>query len=407
MARVQRIAIIGAGIGGLTAAIALRQRGFEVALYEQAPLLTEIGAGLQIGPNAVKVYRALGLETELRAIAGEPINAISLNWTDGMVLSRAPMKTGMTAQFGAPHLDVHRGDLLRLLAKPVPDRLVHLGKRCLGIAATPEGAAVRFADGSTIEADLVIGSDGIRSMVRESLFGRDDPRFTGMECWRATLPVEKLTDRRFGAGSRETFDTNDAVNWLGPPGRVVCYPICAGRVFNIFCGHVTTNWVEESWTIPSQLSEVLEAYRGYHETLIKMFLAVDPALWFKWGVFDRDPLPRWTVGRVTLLGDAAHPMPPTLAQGAAMAVEDSFVLARALDQHRDDPDAGLQTYEVERRPFTARAQLQAREQFELNQSVPPKPRLSRDWMFANDVTKSIPAPASVAAERAYDSGEEV
>lgn len=405
MARIQSIAIIGAGIGGLTAAIALRQRGFEVALYEQAPLLTEVGAGLQVGPNAVKVYRALGLDAELRAIAGEPIDAISLNWSDGKVLSRAPMKAGMTAQFGAPHLDVHRGDLLRLLAKLVPEEIVHLGKRCIAIEQRPDTSAARFADGSTIEADLVIGSDGIRSMVRESLFGRDAPRFTGMECWRATLPVEKLVDRRYGAG--EIFDTNDAVNWLGPPGRVVCYPICAGRVFNIFCGHVTTNWVEESWTIPSHLSEVLEAYRGYHETLIKMFHAVDPALWFKWGVFDRDPLPRWTVGRVTLLGDAAHPMPPTLAQGAAMAVEDSFVLARALDQHRGDLDAGLQTYEAERRPFTARAQLQAREQFELNQSVPPKPRLSRDWMFANDVTRPGSTFAQATAEKAYDSGKEV
>lgn len=407
MARLKRIAVMGAGIGGLTAAIALRQRGFEVELFEQAAGLTEVGAGLQVGPNAVKVYRALGLEAELRAIAGEPINAISLNWTDGMPLSRAPMRAGMTAQFGAPHLNVHRGDLLQVIAKPVPDSIVHLGKRCLATANTRDGAAVRFADGSAIEADLVIGSDGIRSMVRQSLFGCEDPRFTGMECWRATLPVEKLTNRRFGAGGRETFDTNDAVNWLGPAGRVVCYPICAGRVFNIFCGHVTKNWVEESWTIPSQLSEVLDAYRGYHETLIGMFHAVDPSTWFKWGVFDRDPLPRWTVGRVALLGDAAHPMLPTLAQGAAMAVEDSFVLARYLDQYRDDPEAGLQAYESERRPFTARAQLQAREQFDVNQSVPPKPRLSRDWMFANDVTKSEPAHASSSAERAYDSGKEI
>lgn len=408
MARTQRVALIGAGIGGLTAAIALRRHGFEVALYEQASALMEVGAGLQVGPNAVKVYRALGLEAELRAIAGEPVNALSLHWSDGMPLSRGRMRGGMEAQFGAPYYTVHRGDMLRLVANAVPPSSIHLGKRCVGVAGTRQSATARFADGSEIEADIVIGADGIRSKVRETFFGGGAPRQTGMECWRATLPVEKLTKRAFGTG--EEFSSNDAINWLGPVGRVVCYPISAGKVFNIFCGHVGGRWADKSWTVPSSLGEVLEAYDGYHETLIAMFHEVDPQQWFKWGVFDRDPLSRWTIGRITLLGDAAHPMLPTLAQGAAMAIEDGFALARHLSRQSDDPITALLAYEEERRAYTARTQLQAREQFDLNQAVPPKPRASRDWLFAHDVTKNdalAEQPMLAASGPGYDSGKEV
>ncbi len=396
MIRTRRIAVIGAGIGGLTAATALRQRGFEVELYEQSTELTELGAGLQLGPNVVKVYRALGLEADLRAIAGEPVHALTLNWTDGASLSRGRMRDAMSARFGAPYYTVHRGEILKILARPVPETAIHLGKRCTGVTATENLAVAHFADGSEIEADIIVGADGIRSKVRESLYGEEAPRHTGMECWRATLPIERLIGRRFGADGAEEFGANDAVNWLGPVGRVVCYPISAGKVFNIFCGHVTGRWAEESWTVPSSLAEVLDAYRGYHETLIAMFHQVDARMWFKWGVFDRDPLPQWTRHRVTLLGDAAHPMLPTLAQGAAMAVEDSYVLARCLDRHRHETQAALQTYESLRRDFTARVQLQAREQFDLNQSVPPKPRVSRDWLFGHDVTtEDIPTPAGL------------
>lgn len=403
MSRKPRVALIGAGIGGLTAAIALRQRGIEVLLYEQAPELTEIGAGLQIGPNAVKVYRALGLEAELRAIAGEPVNSITLNWTDSMPLARGRMRDGMETQFGAPYYTVHRGDMLRLVAKPVPDASIALGKRCIAVENACDSAIAHFEDGSAIEADVIVGCDGIRSMVRESLFGAAAVRQTGMECWRATVPVEKVTNRKIANG--ESFTTSDAVNWLGPVGRVVCYPISAGRLFNVFCGHVGGRWAEESWTVPSTLDEVLDAYRGYHDTLIELFHQADPTGWFKWGVFDRDPLPRWSVGRVTLLGDAAHPMLPTLAQGAAMAIEDGFVLARCCAEE-DDVETALRRYEEERRDFTTRTQIQAREQFELNKTVPPKARFSRDWLFAHDVTQAASRPRA-AARTTYDSAKEV
>ena len=402
MNRKPRVALIGAGIGGLTAAIALRQRGIDVALYEQSAELTEVGAGLQVGPNAVKVYRALGLEAELHAIAGEPLNAVTLNYADSMPLARSKMRGNMAAQFGAPYYTVHRGDMLRVVAQAVPETIVDRGRRCTSVATIGNTAIARFADGSEIEADVVVGCDGIRSKVRESLFGAAAPRQTGMECWRATVPAEKVTNRLIGTG--ESFTTDDLVNWLGPIGRVVCYPICSGRVFNIFCGHVSGRWAEESWTVPSSLDEVLDAYRDYHATLIELFHIADRNGWFKWGVFDRDPLPRWTQGRVTLLGDAAHPMLPTLAQGAAMAVEDAYVLARYLHEP-GDPGEALRRYEEERRDFTARTQLQARDQFEINKEVPPKPRASRDWLFAHDVTEI--SAETVAARAAYDTANEV
>ncbi|HLI19977.1 MAG TPA: FAD-dependent monooxygenase, partial [Stellaceae bacterium] len=179
MSRKPRVALIGAGIGGLTAAVALRQRGIEAALYEQTTELTELGAGLQVGPNAVKVYRALGLEAELRAIAGEPVNALTLHYTDSMPLARGKMRGNMATQFGAPYYTVHRGDMLRVVAKPVPEKSINLGKRCISATSSDTTAIARFADGSEIEADVIVGCDGIRSKVRESLFGAAAPRQTG------------------------------------------------------------------------------------------------------------------------------------------------------------------------------------------------------------------------------------
>ena len=388
MSKAKRIVVIGAGIGGLTAAGALRQNGFEVEVYERSPELGEVGAGLQIGPNAVKVLNALGLEDRLRRIAAEPDETVSVRWDDASLRYREPLKAIAQAEYGARYLTAHRADLHRLLIELLPESSIHLGRACVGAESTGAGAVARFADGSTVEADLVVGADGIRSAVRESLFGGDKPIFTNQLFWRGTVAMDRLIPRVAGR-FKGNFNLADNLGWLSPrTGRVLCYPMGAGRVLNIAAGNLTERWTSESWLTPAARDEVLAAYRDWDETLQIILAEVDA--WFCQGVFDRDPLPRWTEGAVTLLGDAAHPMMPTLAQGAVMALEDAFVLGRSLATGDGIP-AGLAAYEAQRRPRTARAQLQARAQYRANLTDPPPPRLDRDWILGFDATAVGPS----------------
>lgn len=378
-----RIVIIGAGIGGLAAALAIRRRGGEAVLFEQARESGDVGAGLQIGPNAVKVLRALGLERPLTEVSSELGNMVELEWSDGKLKSLTPLGSTARGKFGAPYLTAHRADLHRVLYEALPPSCVAFGKECVAVAAHRNNAVARFADGSEVEGDAVIGCDGIHSVVRRSVFGRDRPLFTKQIFWRGTLGmdrIEALGLDRFGPD----FSLKDYVSWLGPTGRVLCYPMYQGRVLNIAAGYVTEEWTAESWSAASTREEVLAAYPGWDERLVAIFRAVER--WFKWGVFDRDPMRRWSLGAVSLLGDAAHPMHPTLAQGAGMAIEDAYVLADCLSRHEHDLPLALQDYETRRKPRTERAQLQARQQFRNNLIVPPPPRLDRDWIFGFDAT---------------------
>lgn len=381
------VLLIGAGIGGLVAATALQKSGIEAAIYEQAAAPGEVGAGLQIGPNAVKVLSRLGLKPAIDEVSSELGNMVELEWRDGTLKSRVPLGPTAQQKFGAPYLTAHRADLHRMLLASLQPSLVHFGRRCIKVETHANRAVAHFADGSAIEAGAVIGCDGIHSIVRESLFGRDYPIFTGQLFWRGTLDIERLRTSGLDQFGPDFSLLTDYVSWLGPTGRVLCYPMYQGRVLNIAAGYVTDQWTAESWSLPSTREEVLAAYQGWDERLLQIFRAVDS--WFKWGVFDRDPMERWTLGAVSLLGDAAHPMHPTLAQGAAMAIEDAYVLAWSLARHGNEFALGLQEYEARRKPRTARAQLQARQQFRNNLMVPPPPRLNRDWIFSFDATESI------------------
>jgi 2-polyprenyl-6-methoxyphenol hydroxylase-like FAD-dependent oxidoreductase len=381
--RQARIAVIGAGIGGLAAACALRERGFEVEVYERAGELGEVGAGLQLGPNAVKVLRALGIEERLLPLACEPSNIVSVAAHDAHLRFREPLKAVIAAQFGAPYLTAHRADLHALLQAKVSANRIHLDAQCTGAASIGGAAVASFADGRQIEADLVVGADGINSAVRESLFGAQAARYTQQMAWRCIVPIH-CVPTRIGPGQSVAIGRDEYVGWIGPDGHVICYPIRGGELYNIFAGHVSEQWVEESWSVPSSVGELLAGFAGWNEALLTMLGQVEHC--FKWGIRDRDPLARWVSGRVALLGDAAHPMMPTLAQGAAITLEDAYALARQLARH-DDPVAGLAAYEAERRPRASKVQLQAREQFENNRKTPAPPPLSRDWIFAHDATR--------------------
>ncbi|MGB6537195.1 MAG: FAD-dependent monooxygenase [Xanthobacteraceae bacterium] len=378
-----RVAVIGAGIGGLAATVALRQRGIEVELYERAEKLEEVGAGLQIGPNAVKVLRALGLEDELMRNAFEPLSIMSLTFDEGRLRFRQPLKAVAREKYGAPYLTAHRADLHNLLRRAAGDAPLHLGADCLGADTINGTAAARFADGATVEGDVVVAADGIRSAIRAQHFGDAPPRFSEMMAWRAIVPMDCVPSR-VGPGGSVAIERGEYFGWIGPDGHVICYPIGVnGDRLNVFGGHVTEHWVEESWSVPSSREELIAAKAGWNEALLGIFRHVEQV--FKWGIYDRDPLPRWTRGRVGLLGDAAHPTMPTLAQGANMAIEDGYVLARNLARHGDDVVTALNAYAAERKPRTDWVTLKSREQFANNRKASPPPFVDRSWLFVNDV----------------------
>ncbi|HUA47572.1 MAG TPA: FAD-dependent monooxygenase [Solirubrobacteraceae bacterium] len=365
-----RVAVIGGGIGGLLAARALCGRGIEVAIYEAAPELREIGAGVALGPNAMKVLRSLGLEDEVRAVAGRSEWAFTRNGKTGRVISRTSRQQQVSL-FGSAAATVHRADLLDVLADSVPDHIVTLGARCNGVKPDGLVAAAKFEDGSEVEADVIIGADGIHSVVRASLFGPDAPRFTGKICYRSVVPVDAV----LGAPP-----SNDNTQWLGPHGTIVLYPVRRDELINVVCHYDDEGYRHESWVTECERSEVLERYAGWHESLLRVFSAGE--VWYKWALYDRDPIPRWTHRRVTVLGDAAHPMLPYLGQGACQAIEDGCVLAAALAAEPDDPVAGLALYERSRRPRASQVVLASRERGVSNHLASPLAALRRDVSIA-------------------------
>jgi salicylate hydroxylase len=351
---VTRVAIIGGGIGGLTAASALMRAGLEVAAYEATAELREIGAGVALHPNAMKVLRALRLEDDVRKVAGRSEWQVMRNWKTGRTIGKTSRQQ-QVASFGTAGATVHRADLLDVLADALPPGTVTLGKRCTEVLPGGDVAVARFADGSEIEADIVVGADGIHSAVRACLFGEDAPRFTGKICYRSVVSTEAVR------GARPSTET---AQWLGPHGTIVLYPMRGEELVNVVCHYDDDGYRHESWIAECSREEVLRRYAGWHESLLRLFDAADT--WYKWALYDRDPIPRWTRGRVTVLGDAAHPMLPYLGQGACQAIEDGAVLATALSAEVSDPLTGLARYERTRRPRASRVVLTSRERGQSN-----------------------------------------
>ena len=239
MSGTKRIALIGAGIGGLAAARALALRGFEVRVFEQSDELKEVGAGVQVTPNSAKVLRALGLEPQLKALGYQPQSVVVRDWDDGRELRRTPMDNA-EAKYGAGYYLLHRADLLQTIAAPLPNVTVELGARVQAVSSAQRQAVVTLSGGRQFEADLVVGCDGIRSLVRETLHGLQSPRFTGNMCWRALTPVDV-----FPRG----LVAPDMTIWMGPLGHIVIYYIRGGQFVNMVASRETRNWVEESWSI--------------------------------------------------------------------------------------------------------------------------------------------------------------
>jgi salicylate hydroxylase len=371
MARTPKVAIIGGGIGGLSAALALQQRGIEVEVYEQSSQLREIGAGVNLSPNALKAFRALGIEAAAQAIGFEPEYQVIRSWKSGRIIYRQARKGALTARFGAGHLTVHRADLLEVLSRPLPERIFRLGARCTAVVPGARSAAARFADGSEIEADIIVGADGIRSVVRESLFGPEAPRFTGCVCWRGLVPIDRVP---------RGLISGDSTMYMGPHGHVVHYLVRRGELVNIVAHYDSDAWTEESWTHECDRSELMQTYAGWHDSLLRLYECTDR--YYKWALYDRDPPEQWSKGHATLLGDSAHAMLPYLGQGACMAIEDGYILAAAIDHMPNDVNAALALYERMRVPRTRRTVLGSRERAKLNHLASPWARLKRNAAFA-------------------------
>jgi salicylate hydroxylase len=345
MAAAQKIAVIGGGIGGLTAALALLRRGLDVEIFEQSPELREVGAGVQMGPNGSRVLFALGLEEALARIQFAPASREIRLWNTGETWNWFPLGAKAIERHGTPHLMLHRRDLHDVLAEAVrreKSDAIRLGWRCTAIAQNSDTVELRFDGGRAAHVDIVIGADGIHSQVRASLFGRDAAEFTGCVAWRGLVPFEKLPP---------SVSRASGTNWLGPYGHVLHYPVRRGELLN-FVGMVERDdWQVESWTVAGTASELAHDFRGWHADVQAIIENLDVP--YKWGLFVRPPMPQWSVGRVTLVGDACHPTLPFLGQGAVMAIEDGYVLATCLKKYAGDHLTAFARYEALRKERTA------------------------------------------------------
>jgi salicylate hydroxylase len=340
------VGVIGGGIGGLTAALALLRAGVDVHLYEQAAQLSEVGAGVQVSPNASRVLHGLGLADSLAATGVKPLAWHQRRWDDGRTLLRAPLAEALEATFGFPHYQMHRADLLAALAAEIPAERIHLGHRLAAVTEHDDGVEARFAGGPAARLDVLVGADGIHSTVRQWLFGPDQPRFTGCAAYRAVVPAERL--RHLGLEVTAQI-------FMGPGGHFVHYFISGRRSVNFVAVVERDEWTRESWTDRGEIADALAAFAGWHPQVREIIGAADET--YVWALFDRPPLPRWSAGRVTLLGDAAHAMLPFMAQGAAQAMEDAATLAACL-RHASPTEvpAALRRYERTRLPRTTRLQ---------------------------------------------------
>jgi salicylate hydroxylase len=346
-ARAPHVLIAGAGIGGLTAALALLRTGCDVDVYEQAGELKEVGAGIQLSANGTRVFYELGVGEELKALSSETASKELHLWNTGETWKIFDLGRVSVERYGYPYFTVYRPDLLAVLAAAVrrekPDA-IRLGAKCTGFTQDSAGVSLQFESRSDVTADALVGADGVHSRIRQGLFGPDQPQFTGIIAWRGIVPMERLPEpmaRRVGH------------NWVGPGGHVVHYPLRGGKVMNFVGALERSDWQVESWSARGTTEELAADFKGWHEDIQALIRGIPVP--YKWALMTRPPMERWTIGRVTLLGDACHSMVPFLAQGAVMAIEDGLVLARALTEGSADVPSRLLRYENARRERTRRA----------------------------------------------------
>ncbi len=348
-----KILVSGAGIGGLTAALACAQRGEQVCVFEQADTRSEAGAGIQLSPNAMQVLDALGLATAVVARGFEPEAAAMRHHRTGRPYFHTPMGDTYKARYGAPYMHIHRADLIDVLHQGVRQAGVelHLGTPVIGYRQDATQIELQMSNGASTSGDVAIGADGIHSSIRTTMLGAEQPRFTGQVAWRGLVPADRLPPDVIAP---------DANVWVGPGRHFVAYYLRGGELINFVAVEERDQWADEakeSWQVKGRMRDVRAAFDGWDPAIGTLLAACEAC--FLWGLFDRAPLPRWTDGRAALLGDACHPMLPFMAQGGAMAIEDSFVLARELATDAPIVQA-LRIYENLRKPRASQMQMISR-----------------------------------------------
>jgi salicylate hydroxylase len=366
-----RIGIAGGGVGGLSAGIALRQQGHDVTVFEQAAQFSRVGADINLTPNVVRAIDGLGAGATIRRLGARPTFRISRDWDTGQETSRLGMADEAERLYGAPQVTIHRADIITALAEQFPQEHVRFGKRIRSLTQDAAGVTLDFEDGGRETFDVVIGADGIHSRVRTALFGEEYPRFTGVVSFRSVVPTERV---------KHVPEIGAFTKWWGPnpQSQIVTFPLNQGRETFIFATTGQESWTEESWTSPGDVEELRGFYKDFHPDARALLDACDTTL--KSALYEREPLPRWSVGTVTLLGDACHPMLPFMAQGAGMAIEDAVVLGRSLSgvNSRADAEKALLIYEHARKERTAKIQIGSRG----NQWM--KTQGNADWVYGYD-----------------------
>jgi salicylate hydroxylase len=368
-----RVAVVGGGIGGLATAAFLHKAGQHVTVFEQAPSLKGVGAGLVMAPNAMRLLRRMGvmeqvLTTGVRLETGWEFR----RWSDGSVLSAEDLDVRCAELYGEDTYVLHRADLLAAIKSAVPECIVRLGSRVSSVAQSTDGVSLVLADGSVHEADVLIGADGVHSVVRGTIAAPTPAEYSGMCAFRALVPAESAPE--FARRPAQTL-------WIGPDRHLVHYPISGGRQVNLVAFAPAGDFKRESWTAVAELEEFLAEFAGWDPRLEALIRAADrPG---RWALLDRQPLTQWTVGRISLLGDAAHPMFPFFAQGAAQSLEDAAVLATCLTRHAEDPQRGLVEYSSLRIGRTTKMQQLSRARKDINHLHDGTEQEQRDAQLAD------------------------
>lgn len=347
--KMSRVIVVGAGIGGLTLALALARQGFQVRIFEQADVLKEVGAGLQLSPNAVKVLRTLALEDLLKPFVFQPENASIRHFQSGRYYLHYGLGDHATQRYGAPYWHVHRADLHGVLVQAcyAAGVEIELGHKVLGYRSDKTKATV-LLENKTEYCDLVVGADGIHSKIRELMLGIQAPIFTGQVAWRGVVRADNV---------KNVTIKPDATVWVGPNKHMVSYYLRGGDYINFVAVEECAEWSHESWRQEGNVQDLQAKFAGWHPEVSDLLGACEET--FMWALNGRPTLPQWTDQRVVLLGDACHPMLPFMAQGAAMAIEDAYVLSQLLG--KNDYEVAFAQYEAIRKPRATKVQKMSRE----------------------------------------------